>query len=180
MVFCSRCGKELDNDARFCPVCGFDTSGPPSGNVNGGGYNQNNNPQNNSGRGRNMGGTLSVIFLCGLLWAVLHILGAIALVAIYGFISDIGLSYSSIYPLYGLIPEDLYIPYLVITSIFGLLSAVCALICCRYLYKLENHKRACMSCLIGSIFALCGGSLVGIVGIVFYFLIKNEKNRFSS
>jgi len=163
MSYCSKCGKELGDGTRFCPMCGFDTMSQGSGNNSGNNYNQNAGPQYNSNQSRDMGGTLTIIMVLGILWAI----GTIG-VAIVCFLGEGYLFYFT----GGL---------LFVAGILSLLCGLFTLLSCINIYKLENHQQACTYCLIGSIIALVvGGIIIGVVGIVFYFLMKNEKNRFSS
>ncbi|MDR2699054.1 MAG: zinc ribbon domain-containing protein [Candidatus Methanoplasma sp.] len=156
--YCSKCGKEIADGARFCPSCGSDTVGQ-----GGGGYNQNNGPQYGSSSGQGMGGTLTIIFVLGILW----ILGS-ALFGLFCFIAEGAvLFYSG-----GL---------LIVAGVLCFACALFTLLSCINIYKLENYQQACMYCLIGSIIALFAAVIiVGVVGIIFYFLMKNEKNRFRS
>ena len=180
MVFCPMCGKELGDEARFCPMCGFDTSGPATGDRYGGAGYQNNDPRYGDNQNKSMGGTLTIIFVLGIIWVIGQIVGAFILAATFSYLEEMGLFDTGVYSIYGIFSLEEYRAYLIISTIFGILSAICALICCGYIYKLENHKRACTLCLVGSIFALCGGGWAGIIGIVFYFLMKKEKGKFSS
>ncbi|MCL2296533.1 MAG: zinc ribbon domain-containing protein [Methanomassiliicoccaceae archaeon] len=162
MAYCSKCGKEIDYGSVYCPSCGAAVSGSSS--------NQNNNQQNwtnNYGpsnapqqSAQGLGGTLTIILVLGILWAIVSLLAGVALIALgVGFIFIAG-------PVVGAV---------------CLLGGIITLLSCMYIYKLENHKNAFILCLIGSIIALLtGGILVGIIGIIFAFLLNNEKYRFKS
>jgi hypothetical protein len=157
--YCSSCGKSLDDDTRYCPSCGFDTA--DQGNNNKPNYNGNYNRDS-----QGMGGTLTIILVFGIIWAILSVIS--------GIISILGGS---------LLGTLLYFGggFMVIVGILSFLSGLFALLCCINIYKLENHSKACTYCLIGSIIALLtGGILPGIIGIIFYFLMKKENGRFSS
>jgi len=154
--YCSKCGKELGEGTRFCPMCGFDTMGQGSGNN----YNQNTGPQHNSNQSPGMGGTLSIIFVCGALWAIFALLVGIAFMPVG----------AAIYYVAGTIA--------IIVGILLFLSALFTVLCCVKLYRLENFQQASTYCLIGSILAI--PFLVGILGVIFYFLMQKERSRFKS
>jgi len=77
-------------------------------------------------------------------------------------------------------PDELLVFFYLALVIIGLASGILALLCCINIYNLENHKQACTYCLIGSILALPLGLVPGIIGILFYSQLKDEKHRFRS
>ncbi|MDR1954408.1 MAG: zinc-ribbon domain-containing protein [Candidatus Methanoplasma sp.] len=165
--YCSKCGKDLSDGIRYCPVCGFDTMSQGSGSDSNKNSGQNFNTQiNNSFQGMGgMGGTLTIIFVLGLLWAIGSFLSGIYFIAM-------GDSFSFFF--YGG-------TLLIVAGVLSLVSGLLALLSCMNIYKLEKHEQACLFCLIGSLIGLfTGGVIAGIVGIIFYFLMKNEKYRFKS
>jgi predicted RNA-binding Zn-ribbon protein involved in translation (DUF1610 family) len=162
--YCSKCGKELDEGVRFCPSCGFDTMGQSTSNNNSS-YNQNYNAQNNN-QSQGMGGTLTVIFVLGIIWGILSVISGILLVmggGAFAFLFEFG--------------AGLFI----IIGILSFLSGLFAILCCINIYKLEKFDQARTFCLIGSIIAfVTGGIIAGIIGIIFYFIMRDQKSRFKS
>lgn len=164
--YCSKCGRQLDDGTRYCSGCGFDTMSQGNSNNQGGGYDQNYNQNNQKPHSDfstgGMGGTLTIIFVLGVVWAIAAIISAILMIAFAGlfpfFIGPLSIIGGIIY---------------IVSGLFAVLSCIC-------IYKLEDHKNACTYCLIGSIFALLGSILGGIIGLVFYFLLKKEGYRFKS
>jgi len=158
--YCSKCGKELDEGTRFCSTCGFDTMSQGSGNNYSSSHNQNTGPQYNSNQDQSMGGTLTLIFVLGIIWALIS-----GLTGIFCLIGG-----SAIYYYDGSI--------LMVVGLLFILSALFAFLSCINIYKLENHQQASIFCLIGSILAI--PALVGIIGVIFYFVMQKEKSRFKS
>ena len=108
-----------------------------------------------------MGGTLTIIFVLGILWAIIALISGIAMMALGGLLFFEGVA-------------------AIVVGIIYIVSGIFAILSCINIYKLENHKTACTYCLIGSILALIGSILGGIIGLVFYFLLKKENYRFKS
>jgi len=159
--FCSNCGKELDEGTRYCPSCGSD-------NMSQGSSNNRNNYTYNAGPSQGLGGTLTLILVLGIIWAVYSIISGITLIAGGGLFAGL---------LGGFGGGAAFVAFGVIYLIGGLL----AILSCMYIYGLKEHDKACLYCLIGSIIALATGAILGgIIGILFYFLLKKEKNRFTS
>jgi len=158
--YCSKCGKELGEGTRFCPTCGFDTMGQGSGSNYSSNHNQNTGPQCNISQDQSMGGTLTLIFVLGVIWAL--IAGVTGLVSLIGG--------GALYYYDGAI--------LMVVGLLFILSALFAFLCCMNIYKLENHQQASIFCLIGSILAI--PALVGVIGVIFYFVMQKEKSRFKS
>lgn len=163
MVYCSNCGKETDSSSSFCSSCGASLSSS-SGNNN---YNNNQNNNQQSGGTQyippGLGGTLTIILILGILWAIGSLLAGLYFAAFGGSFLFYGA---------GIILG---------IGILCILGGVLALVSCMFIYKLENHKMAFMTCLIGSIIALVtGGIIIGIIGIVFAFLLNKEQYRFKS
>jgi len=157
--YCSGCGKSLDDGTRYCPTCGFDTMS--QGNNNRPNYNRDYN-----GNSQGLGGTLTIILVLGIIWAILSIISGMYCIA-GGSVLGTFLFFSG--------------GFLIVVGILSFISGLFALLCCINIHKLENHSKACTYCLVGSILGLLtGGILAGVIGIVFYFLMKNEKGRFSS
>ncbi|MDR0778517.1 MAG: zinc-ribbon domain-containing protein [Methanomassiliicoccaceae archaeon] len=168
ITYCSRCGKELEYGARYCPACGADTQsqGGSSGQAQNDGlqYVQNSGGPQYSQGGQGMGGTLTLIFVLGIIWALVSIGSGLILMT--------GGSYF-IFDVSGTI--------VVIIGLISLIGGVIALLSCIKIYKLEDFDKARQLCLIGSIIAIfTGGVIVGIVGIIFYSMMRDQKNRFSS
>jgi len=138
---------------------GSGSSGSTSGQSSGYSSSQNTGGGGTTGR---MGGTLTIIFVLGILWGIGALVAGIYFAAVGGaFFFFTG-------------------PLVVAVGVILILSGLCAFITCMRIYKLEKHSEACTFLLIGSILALISSILGGIVGIVFYFLLKNERGRFSS
>ncbi|MDR3075534.1 MAG: hypothetical protein LBU30_05820 [Candidatus Methanoplasma sp.] len=168
---------ESDQDgSAFCPNCGAAASNQSGDryssqqNYGGGNYNQNQNPSNNYGPSggpqgsSGLGGTLTIILVLGIIWAVCAIVSGILLFA-----------GGSVFIFF------LTGPVLIVAGILSLLSGLFALLCCMNIYKLEKHHDAYVYCLIGSILALfVGGIIAGVLGIIFAFLLKKEQYRFKS
>ena len=113
-----------------------------------------------------MGGTLTIIFVLGIIWGILSIIAGIF--CVMG-----GALFGSIFPLGG----AAYVVIGIICFIGGLL----AILCCMNIYKREKYEQARLFLLIGSLIALItGGIIAGIIGIIFWFLMKDQKNRFKS
>ena len=162
--YCIRCGKELDYGARYCPACGFDTQG--QGSSYDGSYGQNSSPQH-AGRSQGLGGKLTLILVLGIIWAIISIIGGIACIFGGAYIA------SALIAFHG--------PALVLVGVISLVGGAITILGCMYINKLENFQKACNYCLIGSIIAfVTGGIIVGIVGILFYFMLKGERARFRS
>ncbi|MCL2032542.1 MAG: zinc ribbon domain-containing protein [Methanomassiliicoccaceae archaeon] len=152
--YCSNCGKDVVEGTRYCPACGFDTMSQGSGSgYNSGGYNQNNN-QNQS-----MGGSLTIIFVLGCIWAIVAILAGISNMAVGGLLISGAINFA--------------------VGIALIMSGIFALLCCMNIHKKEGHQQACTYCLIGSILALVT-IIFGIIGIILYFVLKNERSYFRS
>lgn len=163
MAYCSKCGKETGYDSSFCQSCGAPTSeqsGNQNSNYNSGwanNYGPNNAPQQSA---QGLGGTLTIILVLGILWAIGAIIDGILLVAGGGYFLSFGGT------------------WLIFFGILSIVSGAFALMSCIYIYKQEKHNEAFLFCLIGSIIAL--PFVVGIVGIIFAFLLNKEKYRFKS
>ena len=162
MAYCSKCGKEIDYGTAFCPNCGASTSSSPgdqSNNQQGwiNNYGPNSGPQQST---QGLGGTLTIILVLGILWAMASMIAGIGLIGLgTGFAFIEGTVAGAIY----------------------LLGGICALLSCIFIYKQENHNLAFILCLIGSIIALYTGVIIiGIIGIVFAFLLNKEKYKFKS
>ncbi|MDR1691170.1 MAG: hypothetical protein LBR42_04955, partial [Candidatus Methanoplasma sp.] len=70
---------------------------------------------------------------------------------------------------------------LIAIGLLALVGGLFTILSCMRISKLENHQEACTYCLIGSIIALIAVNFIaGIIGLVFYFLLKNERGRFHS
>jgi hypothetical protein len=166
--FCAQCGKEIADGTRYCPVCGFDSMS------NTGNRGVNNQKTNSQG----MGGALLIIVILGILWAiasliagVLYLIGGSLLASITGFVG-------------GAIVGSIF----VIVGIIFLVTGILTTISCVWIIKLEKHQQACNLCLASSVIVLVAGFLilplgaifVGIIGIVFWYLIKKEQSRFKS
>ncbi|MDR2699053.1 MAG: hypothetical protein LBB30_05200 [Candidatus Methanoplasma sp.] len=111
-----------------------------------------------------MGGTLTIIFVLGLIWAISCMLSILSALYLYSLLSGLEIYYSDIsfYSFYGLFLNKSFI---IVSAVIGVVSGLCAMVCCAYIYKLENHQRACMLCLVGSILAILSGGPAGVVGI---------------
>ncbi|MCL2317611.1 MAG: zinc ribbon domain-containing protein [Methanomassiliicoccaceae archaeon] len=154
--YCNKCGRQIEDETRFCPSCGNDT-------MSEGSSNQSSNQNKNTTQG--MGGTVTLIFILGILWGILLLISGIILLGFGGYIALF----------------DFLGGAFVLVGILCLVNGIIALICCVNLYKLEKHKRACTLLLIGSILSFfTGGIIAGIVGVIFYFLLKKEDYRFKS
>ena len=165
--YCSKCGKSLDDGTRYCPVCGSDTMSQGGDSYNGG-YSQSNSPQHNNSLSQGMGGTLTIIFILGIIWGIISI--------ILGFACFAGASI-----IVTMIGGEVAAAIGYVVGIISIVGGIIALLSCMKIYKFEDHNGACSLCLIGSIIALfTGGIIVGVVGIVFYLLLKKEGNRFHS
>ena len=162
--YCVRCGKELDRGGRFCPACGFDTYVPESGHNNS--YGHSSGPQNPA-RSQSMGGTLTLILVLGVIWAIISIIGGIACIAGGAYIASALITFDG--------------PVLVFIGVISLVGGAITLLSCMYISKLENFQKARDYCLVGSIIAIVtGGIVVGVVGLIFYSLLKGERARFRS
>jgi len=164
MAYCSKCGKLIDGGSAYCPNCGAaatDRSDNPNQNwINNYGPNSG---QQQSAQG--LGGTLTIILVLGILWAI----GSI-IVGIFCFAGS---------SLYYFLPGGAAI--MAGLGVLCLVGGIFAMLSCMYIYKQENHQQAFLFCLFGSIIALVtGGVIAGIIGIIFAFLLKNEKYRFKS
>ena len=163
--YCSKCGSEIAEGTRFCPACGFDTMGQGAGGS--GGYNQNNNQQYNNQQSQGLGGTLTLIVVLGLIWAILSII-------------------SGLYCLFWGAAVEAYFGYglggiVIVLGILSLLSGLFAILSCVYIIKLEKFSQARTYCLVGSIIAIfTGGIIAGVIGIVFFIIMKDQKSRFKS
>jgi len=136
-------------------------SGYGGGDYNSGGYTPSNNQSYNQSQG--LGGTLTVIMVFGVIWAVWSFLFGIACIAI--------------------MDEFLYYGGgLALTGGLSIVSGLLAILCCVFIYQQKNHMMACILCLIGSLIGLYTGLIFcGVIGIVFFILmLTKEKNRFSS
>jgi len=164
--YCSNCGKELEDGTRYCSTCGFDTMAQGSGNKSSSASSVNDTLNNSfggiDGASGGMGGTLTIIFVLGLIWVLIS--------ALYGIYC---LTVGGVFFFFGG-------PFLIVIGVLSFVSAICAIICCLNIYKLEKFQQTSTLLLIGSILALITSILGGILGIVFYFLLKNEKHRFRS
>ena len=113
-----------------------------------------------------MGGTLTIIMVLGIIWAIISFIVGILSLLGGGILAVLG---------------DVTAAVGIVVGILSIIGGILALISCIYIYRLEKHKEACTFCLIGSIIALVtGGIIIGIIGIVFYFLLKKEGSRFRS
>ena len=66
-MYCSKCGKKIDEGQMFCPYCGNST-----GNNNGGSYNMSSSPNSMPKKGLYL--TLMVFgFLLGVIWGALSV-----------------------------------------------------------------------------------------------------------
>jgi len=164
MAYCSKCGKLVEEGSAFCSGCGAAASDSS--------VNQNQNWSNNYGpqsgpqqSADGLGGTLTIILVLGILWAISSIISGIACM--------VGGSFLSFLPVTGAVYIGVGILYF-IGGLFALLS-------CMFIFKLENFNKAYTYCLIGSIIALLtGGVIIGVIGIVFALLMKKEQFRFKS
>ena len=115
---------------------------------------------------------MTVILVLGIIWAFASIGMAIVYLAIGGLVFE--------FPLAAAVIAGIGVAFLI--------GGILAILSCYYIYKLEQHNRAFILCLIGSIIALITGffgllylgAIIGVIGIVFAFLINKESNRFSS
>lgn len=174
MTYCSKCGKLVDDGSAFCPNCGAamagktENQGTWTGNTENQGtwinnYGPNTGQQQNAPQG--LGGTLTIILVLGVIWAI----GSLA----YGILYMLGGSFLLFFPVAGGVLIGVGVVYF-IGGLFALLS-------CYYIFKQEKHNDAYILCLISSIIALFTGYVfVGIIGILFAFLLKKEKYRFKS
>ena len=113
-----------------------------------------------------MGGTLTIIFVLGIIWGIWSIIAGIIFILGGGFLAF-------------LIPAGGVI-YIVI-GILSFLTGLFAILSCMRIHKRENYEQARLYCLIGSIIALVtGGLIIGVIGLIFWFLLKDQKNRFKS
>ncbi|MDR3205820.1 MAG: zinc ribbon domain-containing protein [Candidatus Methanoplasma sp.] len=162
-MYCSKCGNEVSDGSAFCPTCGGPVVGGSASNQN---YNQNYNQQsqqpagfynnNNSGE---LGGTLTIIMVLGFIWGILSLLAGVVLIG------------GSVYILFA---------GGAVFGVISILSGFLALISAYFIHKRENFQLAFITCIIGSILALPVGLIAGIIGLVFAFLLNNEKGRFHS
>jgi hypothetical protein len=133
------------------------------------GSNDHNYNNQNYSQGQGLNGTLMIILTLGVVW------GAGSFTTALSFTSS-AYKYSALDILYvGTLFQVTYI----ILAILVLASGILAILCCYNIYKLENHKKACTYCLIGSILAL-PFVVPGIIGIVFYSQLKDQKHLFRS
>lgn len=110
--------------------------------------------------GHGLGGTLTIILVLGLLWAIGSLMLGIFILA-FG------------------------IPFFYLAGVMA--GAVClggsafAFISCVNIYMQKNHQLALVCCILGSVIAIfTGGIIAGVVGIIFAFLLSKEKYRFTS
>ncbi|MDR1405143.1 MAG: zinc ribbon domain-containing protein [Candidatus Methanoplasma sp.] len=183
MTYCSKCGKETAGGSTFCSSCGAALSGPSGryedqnyGQQNqyeSSNYNQNQDWSNNFGPNQgggprnntsSLGGTLTVILVLGILWAIISIISGLACIFGGGFLFSFFAG-----------------PVLIIIGILSFVSGLFALLSCMNIFRLEKHHDAYIYCLIGSILGLItGGIIAGAIGIAFAFILKKEQYRFKS
>jgi predicted RNA-binding Zn-ribbon protein involved in translation (DUF1610 family) len=164
--FCASCGKEISGGTRYCPVCGHDSMG--SGNKS------NNSGNRNQNTSQGLGGTLTLILVLGVIWALFCILGGILTMVSGGFYEMLIEDYFSI-TISGL-AELMFI-----IGLITLIGGICCLVSCVRIFQLEKHDQATALCAVSSVIALfTGGLIVGIIGLIFWYLLKKEKHRFSS
>jgi len=188
---CSVCKEELDENTGLCPVCnkepeqdmGESPDSIPTSKLN-----------------QDMGKKLLLPFVLGVLWVVVFAQQGI------GYMVQ-GLSYATISYLEGFSAVSSFYNIVALAGFFMLLSAIVIILSCFYIYRLEKYRRANLYYLIGSVllfiawliiyfgirditisFVLTGNFYVsyvhilifGVLGIIFFFLIRKEKDRFHS
>ena len=162
MAYCSKCGKLIDDGSAYCPSCGAAAGGqseaPNQNWINN--YGPSINAHNSS---QGLGGTLTIILVLGIIWAIISIVSAVMCFTVGSFYYFFGGG------------------FVIALGVLSLVGGLMALLSCLYIYKLEKHNEAYLLCLFGSIIALfTGGIIAGVIGIIFAFLLKKEKYRFSS
>ncbi|MDR3282238.1 MAG: zinc ribbon domain-containing protein [Candidatus Methanoplasma sp.] len=161
-MYCSKCGKEVTDGSAFCPSCGgpvADAGTAPLNQNYNQNYNQSYQAPTGGGLSSDLGGTLTIIMVLGFIWGILALLTGVFFAS------------TSTY--------FLFAGGIVIGGI-AILSGLLALISAYFIYKRENFQLAFIACIIGSILALPIGIIAGIIGLVFAFLLNNEKGRFHS
>ena len=163
MAYCSKCGKLIDDGSAYCPGCGTAVPGQAGNNDPNwtSSYGPNSGPSGGSQQGTaDLGGTLTIILVFGLLWMV----GSL----IYGAACFAGAGY--------------YMSALdttvVTIGVMSVLSGIFALLTCIFIFMRKNHTLALIFCFIGSAIALI--FVIGVVGLFFAFMLSKEKHRFTS
>lgn len=171
MSYCSKCGKEVNDGSAYCPSCGAAVSGPSQNqNYNQQNYNQQNYNQQNYNnappQSQGLGGTLTIILVLGILWALYAIIYGAVYLAVGGVFIEYGGAFAIIF------------------GVLAVLSGIFALITCVYIYKQEKFKEAFTFILVGSVLAIVAYPvsfvILGVIGIVFAFLLKKEQYKFKS
>jgi hypothetical protein len=164
MVFCQKCGKEIDGGAAFCPSCGAPAGGQPN---NGPSYNSGpayapgpefNNPNGSYGSSGNyqnqnkqdLGSNLTIVVIFGILWAII----------------SLPLGFIGIYGGFILVP-------LAISGLFAVITII--LILMR-----KSHTLALVLCIIGSALGLICFIIPGIFGLFMAYLLHQSKDKFIS
>ena len=182
--FCANCGNKLNEGERFCVICGYDTETPGGGDNYIRYDNQPSTGPQPSDRNQRLGDVLNHIYWFGIIWAFLALLGFVSCLSLYYILStDMFPSLSDILS-DAQMTNPLFIfgikALLLVCGFACLISAIFAILCCIDINNLKNHQRACTFCLIGSVIALLSGAFgYGIIGIIFYFMMKKEGYRFS-
>jgi len=167
--YCSKCGNEVADGTRFCPACGFDTTGQSVDNS--GGSSQSNNQNYNQEKGSS--GILTATAVLGIIWGLLAIFIGIVLVIGASLLEEFGFGeFSGMF---------------VIAGVIYILSAIMGFVCAALIFSRKNFYGAWITCLVGSVLALVGGYylgllgiIAGIIGIVFFALMYNQKKFFAA
>ena len=182
MTFCSKCGKELADGTRYCPMCGFDTQAQGSSNNNQAPNNYQNYQQPNYNysqpphKNRSTVGT--IVLVCGIIWAILGLILGLVIIVIGAFADSLN-------DLVGGGIENT-VALIFIDGIMFIVSAVLAIVACVYVSRPDKQTTVAVLCLIGSILAIIGGfilgSLIGIlaiiagvIGIILFILVLVES-----
>ena len=198
--YCPTCNKELDEEVELCPECGSSTADQIT-------VNANNNKDigveiSIPEKDQDMGTKLKAVFLFGALWTIVFLHEGVQLIK-QG-IAYLYVGSGSMFGEYYVIQAEVAI----VSGVFTLMSGILILLSCMYIFKLEQYRKASRYYLIGFIFAAISGIavwcimyihyqsellealiplcmagysfFVGIFGIIFYILLKREKNRFHS
>jgi len=192
--YCQNCNCELGEETESCPACGYSPADQKIVNIN-------NSAEKNTQRSEQyMGKALTAAFLFGVIWVIVAIQEGIKFIRegiVYTIYQDsmFSIAYHQLGQMY-LISG----PLLVISGILIILS-------CIYIFQLRNYRKASIFYLIGSALAVVSGVafliqyshywitstmtashyilygysiFFGIAGIIFYVLIRKEKNNFNS
>ncbi|AIZ56370.1 hypothetical protein Mpt1_c04780 [Candidatus Methanoplasma termitum] len=207
---CSECGSEIDDDTGVCPACSSETTENANENVYAENSNVGNIVENNdqnstqqNGQKHEMGKWLKVPFVLGVIWLIFASVEGMLLIQMSPLYIE---RYSnSLY--FADAVTSFY--WTLFVGVLLLISSILIILCCIHMYKLEEHKRTSIYYVLGFLIAIISGIvliyaetrvgdvvvydislgifisygygiIVGVLGLIFYLIIRKEKDRFTS